>query len=96
MPDDVFKDREAVKKQMDLPGVVHYSFVGDSSPEYHAKVEEIITRLAGEDNIRHRSFRASRKGTYTAYKFEIFHMAFEEMEQVYREVCDLPGTKFVV
>ena len=96
MPDDVFKNRELVKNQMDLPGVVNYSFVGDSSTEYHAKVEEIMVRIVGEDNIRRRTFRESSKGSYTAYKFEVFHMNFEEVEGVYREVCALPGTKFVV
>lgn len=96
LSDEVFNNRERVKKQMALPGEVDYSFVGDSSPEYHAKVEEIVVRLVGEDNIRRREFRESKKGNYTAYKYKVFHMAFEEVEDVYREVCALPGTRFVI
>lgn len=96
MSNDVFKNRKAVEQQMELPGTVDYSFVGESSPEYHAKVEEILIRVAGEENIRRRSFRESSKGVYTAYKFNVFHMEFHEVEDIYREVCALPGTKFVV
>lgn len=81
---------------MALPGEVSYSFVGDPSPEYHARVEEIIVRIVGEDNIRRRTFRSSTQGHYTAYRFEVFHMAFEEVEAIYREVGALPGTKFVL
>lgn len=96
MSEDVFKDPERVKRQMDLPGVVSYSFVGVSSPEYHARVEEIVVRVVGEDNIRNRSFRESSKGNYTAYKFEIFHHEFGEVEQLYREIGGLPGTRFLI
>ena len=96
MADSVFKDPERVRRQMDLPGVVSYSFVGESTPEYHAKLEEIVVRVAGDDNIHHRTFRESSKGAYTAYRFEIFHTEFEEIEALYREVAALPGTRFVL
>ncbi len=81
---------------MDLPGKVSYSFVGDSSPEYHAKLEEIVVRVAGEENVHRRAFRESSGGVYTAYRFVIFHTDFEEVEALYREVGRLPGTRFVL
>ncbi len=96
MADEVFRDREMVKKQMDLPGEVSYSFIGVSTPEYHARLEQIVVRTVGEENVRHRSFRASGGGNYTAYRYELFHLAFEEVEQLYRDVMALPGTKFVL
>lgn len=96
MADDIFKDRERVKSQMELPAEVEYSFVGVSSPEYHARVEEIIVRVVGEDNIRRRHYRESSGGKYTAYKFRVFNMAFEEVEEIYREIGKLEGTKFVI
>jgi len=92
----VFKNPEAVREQMDLPTVINYSFVGDSSPTYHAKVEEIVVRIAGEQNIRKRTFRESSKGNYTAYRFEVFHDTFADIEDIYREVMGLDGTRFVV
>lgn len=94
--DSVFKDPENVKKNMDLPGVVPYSFVGESSPEYHAKLEEIVVRVAGEENVHRRSFRESSSGTYTAYKYDVFHTDFEDVESIYREVKELVGTKFLL
>lgn len=96
MPDDVFRNRERVKEQMDLPGEVSYSFIGESTPRYHAQLEEIVVRIAGEENIRRRTFRSSSRGNYTAYKFEVFHMSFEEVESLYREVMGLEGTRFVL
>ncbi len=96
MSDDVFNDREFVKANLPLPGVIEYSFVGDSSPAYHARLEEILQRVAGEENIRRRSYRESSGGSYMAYRFKVFHMTFEDVEQVYREVCALPGTRFVI
>lgn len=96
MDESVFQDRDRVKEQMDLPAEVDYSFVGASTPEYHAKVEEIIVRVAGEDNIRTRQFRASSNGKYTAYKFRVFHMTFEEVEDIYRQIGKLEGTRFVI
>jgi putative lipoic acid-binding regulatory protein len=92
----VFKNPEAVREQMDLPAVINYSFVGDSSPVYHAKVEEIVVRIAGEQNIRKRSFRESAQGNYTAYRFEVFHDTFGDIEDIYREVIALEGTRFVI
>lgn len=96
MKPKVFKNRERVKEQLDLPGEYSYSFVGEADPEYHAKVEEIVVRVVGENNIRHRSFRSSSGGKYMAYKFEVFHMAFTEVEQVYEEVGGLDGTRFLI
>ena len=96
MSNDVFRYRDLVAEQMDLPGEVGYSFVGPSTPEYHAKLEEIMIRNAGEENIRRRTHRASGKGTYTAYRFDVFHMALEEVEAIYREVTKLEGTRFVI
>ncbi len=92
----IFKDPEAVRAQLDLPTVVKYSFVGVSSPEYHAKLEEIVLRIAGEPNIRKRSFKESREGRYTAYRFDVYHDAFGDIEAIYRAVRDLAGTKFVI
>lgn len=94
--DSVFKNPEAVKEQLNLPTVIGYSFIGPSSPKYHAQIEEIVTRVAGDKNIRKRTFRESAKGNYTAYKFEIYHDHFEDVEAIYREVGALPGTKFLV
>lgn len=96
MDDSVFKDPERVRKQMDLPGVVSYSFVGESTPEYHARLEEVVVRIAGDANIHHRTYRESSRGAYTAYRFDIFHTEFEEVEALYREVGRLPGTRFVL
>lgn len=96
MADSVFQDPENVRRQMNLPAVVSYSFVGASTPEYHAKLEEIVVRVAGEDNIHSRTYRASSEGKYTAYRYEIFQSDFADVETIYREVAALPGTKFVV
>lgn len=96
MSDGVFRDRDRVKEQMDLPGEVSYSFIGDPTPQYHAQLEQIIVRIVGENNIRRRSFRESGKGNYTAYKYDVFHMEFEEVEELYAEVIKLEGTKFVI
>lgn len=92
----VFNDPERVKEQLNLPAVFRYSFVGASSPEYHARIEEIVGRIAGEKNIRKRSYRKSAAGTYTAYRFEVYHDDFEDIEAIYREVGALAGTKFVL
>jgi len=94
--DSVFKNPEAVKEQMNLPAVIGYSFVGVTSSRYHAQVEEIVTRIAGDDNVRSRRTRASAQGTYTAYKFEIYHTDFADVEAIYREIGALEGTKFLV
>ncbi len=94
--ESVFDNPEAVREQLNLPAVIKYSFVGDSSPEYHAKLEEIVVRIAGDPNIRKRSFKESREGRYTAYRFEIYHDAFEDVEALYRAVSGLKGTKFVI
>ncbi|MEQ8818838.1 MAG: DUF493 domain-containing protein [Sumerlaeia bacterium] len=91
-----FNHPQQVKENLDLPTVVKYSFVGLSSPTYHARLEGILTRIAGEDNIRGRSYKQSSKGNYTAYRFEVFHDTFEDVEAIYREVGALPGTRFVV
>lgn len=91
-----FRNPAAVKESLNLPTVVAYSFVGDSSPEYHARVEEIIGRLAGDANIRKRSTRESSRGRYTAYRFEVYHDTFDTIEAIYAEVGALAGTRFLV
>ncbi|MCB2155900.1 DUF493 domain-containing protein [bacterium] len=92
----VFKNPEQMKEQLNLPAVVAYSFVGPSTPQYHARVEGIVTQIVGEENIRKRTFRESAGGKYTAYKFEIYHTEFEDVETMYREVMALEGTRFVL
>ncbi len=93
---EVFKNRELVKEQMALPGEVSYSFIGVSAPEYHARVEAIIVETVGEENVRHRECKPSRKGDYVSYRFKIFHMEFEEVESLYRKIGKLKGTRFMV
>lgn len=92
----VFRNPDAVRQQLDLPAVVAYSFIGLPTPEYHARLEAIVVRIAGPQNVRKRSFQSSSGGKYTAYRFEVYHDAFEDVEAMYREVGDLAGTKFVV
>jgi len=92
----VFKNPKMVKEQLDLPSVLNYSFVGETSNKYHACVDEIVTRVVGKENIRRRTFKESSKGNYTAYKYEIYHTKFEDVEMIYKEVMSLEGTKFVI
>lgn len=92
----VFKDPDMVREQLDLPAVIKYSFVGLATPDYHARVEEIVIRIAKEVNIRNRTYKVSSEGTYTAYRFEVYHDNFQDVEDLYREVMALEGTKFVV
>lgn len=92
----MFENREVVEKQLDLPNVVYYSFVGTTSDEYRSSVEAIISKVAGAANIRGRTAHPSSGGKYTAYRFDVFHVRFEDVEQVYREVGALPGTRFVL
>jgi oligopeptidase A len=92
----VFNNPDAVREQLQLPAVVFYSFVGESSDRYHQRLDEIIQRIVGEENIRGRTRHPSAKGKYTAYRFEIFHERFDDVEAIYREVGALPGTRFVL
>jgi putative lipoic acid-binding regulatory protein len=92
----VFENPERFREQLRLPNVLRYSFVGASSPEYHARLEEIVVRIAGEQNIRKRTFRASSGGRYTAYKYDVYHDDFPAIEALYREVIALEGTRFVI
>lgn len=92
----VFKNPEGMRESLNLPAVVAYSFVGPTSPQYHARIESLLVRIVGEENIRQRTFRESSGGKYTAYKFEIFHTCFDDVEAVYREVMALEGTRFVL
>lgn len=94
--DSVFKDPEAVEREMRLPAVVCYSFVGDSSPSYHARLVSTVEDVVGVGSVRHQSSRPSRGGKYAAYKFEVFHVTFDEVEALYRRVCQLDGTRFVL
>lgn len=91
-----FKNPDAVRGQMQFPCVLRYSFIGESSTRYHAQLEEIVVRVAGEPNVRRREFRESAQGAYTAYKFEVFHESFEDVEEIYRAVGALDGTRFMV
>jgi putative lipoic acid-binding regulatory protein len=70
--------------------------VGASSAEYHAKLEQIVVQLVGDENIHRRTFRQSTGGAYTAYRYSIFHSEIEDVESFYREVGKLPGTKAVL
>ncbi len=94
--ESVFNDPEAVEEQLSLPSVVSYSFVGPSSPAYHARVEAIVTSVAGDENIHARSQVPSRKGNYTAYRYDVFHTVFQDVEQIYKLIGALEGTKFVI
>lgn len=96
MQDSVFRHPEKVRSQLKLPSVIRYSIVGPSTPAYHARLESLITRLVGDANIRHRQYRKSSKGTYTAYRFDIFHDNFEDVEEMYRIVGRLEGTRFMI
>ncbi len=92
----VFKNPEAVEKEMRLPAVVSYSFVGDSSPSYHARLVSTVEDVVGVGSVRRQTSRISRGGKYAAYKFDVFHATFDEVEALYRRVCDLEGTRFVL
>jgi putative lipoic acid-binding regulatory protein len=94
--ESVFQDPERVRQQLNLPAVVEYSVIGLSTSEYHAKLEETVVRIAGEENIHRRAFRESAKGSYTAYRYAIFHSEFSDVELFYREVGSLAGTKAVL
>ncbi|MCK6546738.1 DUF493 family protein [Myxococcota bacterium] len=91
-----FQNPEAVERQLELPAIVPYSFVGDSSATYQATLEGILLRIVGAPNIRARRTQLSSGGKYTAYRFEVFHERFEDVEAIYREVGALPGTRFVL
>lgn len=92
----VFQNRDVVQQQLDLPNIVFYSFVGDTSDKYRNTIESIITRVVGVKNIRRRHTQPSAGGKYTAYRFDVFHERFEDVEQIYREVGSLPETRFVL
>lgn len=96
MGKEVFENREFMREQFDLPAVVSHRFIGDSSPRYHAHLEEAITAVVDADNIRSVSFRESSKGSYTSYRYEIYHEHFEDVEELYRRVAAVEGTKFVI
>lgn len=96
MPRDVFENREFMREHFDLPGVVSYRFIGDSSPRYHAHLEEAITAVVDAAHIRSVSFRGSSGGNYTSYRYEIYHESFEDVEEVYRRVSKVEGTRFVI
>ncbi len=95
-PKRVFENPEVVEKQLELPNIVFYSFVGTTSDEYRSSLEGIIAKVVGEANIRSRTAKPSSGGKYTAYRFDVFHERFEDVEQIYREVGALPGTRFVL
>lgn len=92
----VFRNPDAVREQLQLPAVVFYSFVGEASEGYQVRLEEIIVRLVGEAHVRSRTRHPSAHGKYAAYRFEVFHERFEDVEAIYREVGALPGTRFVL
>jgi oligopeptidase A len=92
----VFQNPEAVREELKLPSMVFYSFVGDSSEPYRATLDAIIVRIVGEKNIRRRAEQKSSGGKYTAYRFDVFHESFEDVEAIYREVGALAGTRFVL
>jgi putative lipoic acid-binding regulatory protein len=95
-PPSVFKNPERMREQLNLPTVIRYSFVGLSTPEYHARLEALVVRVAGEHNIRKRRFRESSTGRFTAYKYDVYHDEFATVEALYREVIALEGTRFVL
>jgi oligopeptidase A len=95
-PRSVFQNPDAVREHLQLPAVVFYSFVGDSSERYQRTLETIIERIVGAKNVRGRTTRPSSQGKYTAYRFEVFHENFDDVEAIYREVGALPGTRFVL
>jgi putative lipoic acid-binding regulatory protein len=92
----VFKNPDAVEREMRLPAVVSYSFVGDSSPSYHARLVSTVEGVVGVGSVRRQSSRPSKSGKYAAYHFDVFHATFDEVEALYRSVCDLEGTRFVL
>ena len=92
----VFRNPEAVEKEMRLPAVVSYSFVGDASPSYHARLVSAVEEVVGAGSVRRQSTRASKGGKYAAYHFDVFHVSFEEVEALYKRVGELDGTRFVL
>ncbi len=96
MTSSIFNDPDAVERGMNLPAVVSYSFIGEATPAYHARLTAVIEAVAGEGSIRRHRTRPSRGGKFTAYKFDIFHDCFEDVESIYSRVKDLPGTRFVI
>ena len=94
-PDNMFSDRERVAQELGLPAVVPYSFIGSATPQYHARVEAVMVEIVGEENIRARSLREGG-GRFTAYRFEIFHTSIDEVEEVYRRVAAIEGTRMVL
>lgn len=96
MAKDVFENREFMREQFDLPGVVSYRFIGEASPRYHAHLEEAITSVVTHESIQRVTFKESREGRYTSYQYEIYHEVFEDVEEVYRKVSAVEGTKFVI
>ncbi len=96
MGDSVFRDPEAVEREMNLPAVVPYSFVGDASPGYHARLMSLVEELVGAENVRYQTVRGRAGGKWAAYRFEVWHETFDEVEALYASVMALPGTRFVL
>lgn len=97
MSDSVFRDRDAVAAGLHLPNVVSYCVIGPSTPRYQALVHTAVERLAGGDgNIRSFRVRQSPKGGFAAYHYDIFQLTIEEVEETYRELGAIEGTRMIL
>jgi len=92
----VFKNPRAVEHGLELPNLITFRFVGSAGPRYHSRLLKAIEGVVQSAQIKRQFQRSSSGGRYVSYRFDIFCTEMKEVEEIYRAVSKIAGTKFVL
>ena len=91
-----FNDREGVARALNLPNVTKVVAIGPTDDVYRDALEAVIVRLVGANGIRKRETRASNEGKYTSYRFHVRIKNIAQLDDLYRQIGALEGTRSVM
>lgn len=70
--------------------------VGRKQPRFAQEILAIVLRHAPDYNAETMEMRPSRQGTYLSLTVTINATSREQLDALYRELCDHPGIKMVL
>ena len=71
------------KDLIELPGTYEFKVIGESSPEFLAKLSSLVEGIIGFKRLLQVTQRPSAKGKYIAYSLTTQIEVYEEIEKVY-------------
>ena len=95
-PDGGDEGRQAIDSLLAFPCAFPIKVMGRKHAGFAQEVLEIVLRHAPDFRAETMEMRASRQGTYLSLTVTINAVSREQLDDLYRELCDHPGVSMAL